>query len=71
MNPALLGVLRTLFVVVILAVVGFFADASHLNGIVSEGLAALIAAVALAIEHAIEGSTGNALFGAVKGQARS
>lgn len=68
MNPSTLGFIRALGVAVVMAVVSYLADASHLNGVVSAGLATIISALALAIEHSIEGSTGNALFGAVRTQ---
>lgn len=66
MNPSTLGFIRAIGVVVLVSVLTYLGDASHLSGIASEGLATLIAALALAVEHAIENSSGNALFGAVR-----
>lgn len=67
LNPAVLGLIRGLGAAVLFAVVSYFADAGNLHGIVSnDGLAALIAAIALGIEHNMEAKGKGALFGAVK-----
>jgi hypothetical protein len=66
MNPATLGFVRALGTVAVVAVLSYLGDAAHLNGIVSESVAAIIAALALGLEHSIEEKTGNGLFGAVK-----
>lgn len=68
MNPAILGLIRGIGVAILMAVLTYLGDASHLNGILSGSLAAIISGVALMIEHSIENSTGNALFGAVRTQ---
>lgn len=65
-SPVVLGILRALGVVVIVAVVGFFANAANLVPFVGEGLAGLIAMIALAVEHYLEAKNGTALFGAVR-----
>lgn len=64
MSPGLLGFLRGLAMVVLLAVLSFIGDVSHLSPWMSIGMASLVSSLALAIEHAIEAKTGNALFGA-------
>ncbi len=66
MSPALLGFIRGLGTIILMAVLTYLGDASHLNGIVSALGATLISGIALSIEHSIEGVTGNALFGAVR-----
>lgn len=65
MNPATLGFLRAIGTVVLMSVLTYLGDASHLNGILSATLATVISAFALAIEHSIAATTGTALFGAV------
>ncbi len=65
-SPAVLGFLRTLLTVAIIAILSYIGDASHLNGLVSGTLATLIAAIAMGLEHSIEANTGKALFGAVR-----
>lgn len=66
MNPALLGFIRGLGTVVLTAFLAYLGDASHLNGIVSVGIAAVISSIALAIENSIAHSSGSALFGAAR-----
>lgn len=66
MNPALLGLLRGLGMVVLAAVINFLADSTNLQGVVTPTVATLISVVALALEHMQASSTGKALFGAVK-----
>jgi hypothetical protein len=66
MSPALLGLLRGLGFVVITSLLTFLGDGPHLTGILNPATASVVAMVALALEHAVEGKTGNALFGAVK-----
>ncbi len=65
MSPAILGFMRALLVAVVMAVVTYLANAANLNGVVSTSAAVIISGIALAIEHAMASSTGNALFGAV------
>ncbi len=66
LSPAVLGVVRGLGVLLLATTLSYFADASHLQGIVSPTVAAIIAAIVLGLEQHIESKTGNALFGAVK-----
>lgn len=66
MNPAVLGLIRALGTVVVLAVVAFLANAANIAPVFGDSLAVVIASVALAVEHAIEASNGKALFGAVR-----
>jgi hypothetical protein len=68
MSQATLGFLRGILAVVIMAVVTFLANAANLHGIVPDGIAALIAAVALAFEHDLASGTQTALFGTVSTQ---
>ena len=64
-SAGLLGFLRGLGVLLLTAALGYVGDVSHLSWL---GLpwSAIIASGALAIEHWVEGGTGNALFGMVK-----
>lgn len=64
-SPAVLGVIRSLGFVVILALVHWLSDAANLHGIMNEGLATLIATIALSFDHSLEAKTGTAAFGAV------
>jgi hypothetical protein len=47
-------------------VLAYLGDASHLNGVVGVGLASLISALALSVEHAIGDVLGQHLFEAVR-----
>ena len=64
-SPAVLGLLRGVGFVALIAVLNFLGDATNLSGVFNTQTDSLIAIVALGIEHMIEGQTGNALFGAV------
>lgn len=66
MNSATLGFVRGIGTVVLFAVVAYFADAAHLNGIVSPAIAAIVASLALSFENYLAGKSDKALFGAVK-----
>lgn len=70
MSPQLwqgvLGVIRGAGFVAIVAVLTYLGDASHLQGILNPETASFVGVAALAIEHWLEGKTGNALFGAVR-----
>lgn len=66
MNPYVLGFLRALGFALLTALLNFLANVTNLNGIVTPGVAAIIAALALSLEHGIASKTGSALFGAVK-----
>lgn len=65
LTPAQLGALRGLAVIVLMAVLTWLGDASHLNGILSAGAASLIAILASSLEQHLASGTGTALFGAV------
>jgi hypothetical protein len=65
-SPAVLGALRALGVVVLIAVLNWFGDATNLAGIFSPAVDSIIAMIALAIEHSMASQTGSALFGAIK-----
>lgn len=62
-TPAQLGFIRALGVAIVLFVLSYIGDASHLNGLVSDSVATLIAGLALGVEHYIQAKTGSALFG--------
>jgi hypothetical protein len=49
----------------LVSVLSYVGDATHLN-FLTPTTATLLAGLALALEHAIEAKTGNALFGAVR-----
>lgn len=66
MNPKLLGFLRSVGSVAIVAVLTWLGDIAHLSEFVSLPLATLISGAALAAEHAIEANGKGALFGAVQ-----
>ncbi len=66
MNPALLGFIRALGVVVLAAILNYLGDVSHLTIILNPYTASIISALALALENSMESRTGNALFGAVE-----
>lgn len=65
LTPAQLGLLRGIAFSVVMAIITFLGDASHLNGVVSPVIAAIIASLALSLEHYLEGNGGGAMFGAV------
>lgn len=62
---AFIGFARGLGVVVLTAVLSYLGAADHLT-FLNPAVAALVSAVALAIENAIESGTGKALFGLVR-----
>jgi hypothetical protein len=64
MSPALLGFLRGTGFALLVALLSYIGDATNLSGVLNPATASVIAALALAVEHAIEAKTGNALFGA-------
>jgi hypothetical protein len=68
MSPALLGFLRGIAFALIVAVLTFVGDASHLTGLLNPESASVLAALALALEHVVEAKTGSALFGTVQRQ---
>lgn len=68
MSPAILGFVRAIGSIILMAVLAYLGDVSHLNGIVSASLATVIAGIAMSVEHMIEAKSGNALFGAVRSE---
>ena len=65
MSPAILGALRSLLAVVIMAVVTWLANAANLQGIVAPAIGTIVSMVALSIEHYMASGTSTALFGTV------
>lgn len=68
LTPAQLGLIRGLGVAIIMALLTYFGDATHLNGIVGPSIGAVISMMALSLEHYLASGTGTALFGAVNTQ---
>lgn len=66
LSPAVIGFIRGLGMVALLAVLTYLGNAANLTGIVTPVLATLIASGALAFENSLTAKTGNALLGAVK-----
>lgn len=64
-SPALLGALRALGVVVLLAILNWLGNATNLQGIFSMPVDSIIAMIALGIEHSLSAGSGTALFGSV------
>ncbi len=64
-SPAVLGLLRGVGFVVLTSVLTYLGNATNLTSVLSPQVASIIAIIALALEHKVEGKTGNALFGAV------
>jgi len=62
---AIIGFVRGLGMVMLTAGLSYLGSVEHLSWL-SPGTATLVAALALAIEHAIEAGTGKALFGSVR-----
>lgn len=67
LTPAQLGFVRAIGSFLLLGVLTYIGDASHLNGVVSVSAASLISAAALSLEHYLEAKNaeGKALFGSV------
>lgn len=65
LTPAQLGALRGLGVIIVMAVLTWLGDASHLNGLVSAGTATLIAVFASSVEQHLSDGSATALFGTV------
>jgi hypothetical protein len=64
-SPALLGFIRGISFAALTAVLSYVGVAEHLS-FLNPAIASLIAALALAAEHAIADNTGKALFGAAR-----
>jgi hypothetical protein len=67
MKPAILGFARSLGILVLITVLSYISDATNLAFVGNPWFEALIASMALAIEHQLEAKTGRAMFGAMKG----
>ena len=65
-STILVAILRTLLVVVVVAIAGFFSNAANLSPFFGTSTATAVAAVVLVLEHLYESSTGSAIFGLVK-----
>lgn len=65
MNQKLIAVLQGLGLVVLMAVLGFLAKATNLEGLVSPTTASIVAALAVALEGMLS-PQGTAFFGAVR-----
>lgn len=65
-SPALLGAIRALGVVVLMAALTWLGDATNLQGIFNPAVNAVISMIALAIEHALASGSSSAMFGMVK-----
>ncbi len=63
LSPSVLGFIRGVGSVIVFAVVSYLANAANLHGIMNDGLATLIAGVALMVEHEMQTSGTGALFG--------
>lgn len=66
MNNIVLGILQGLGLALLETVLAFFADATHLNGLVNPQMALVVAAIALALENHLYDKTGKSLFGTVR-----
>jgi hypothetical protein len=66
MNYKVVGALRGLLTVVIVAVLSWAGQSENLSFLGNPPVIALVVAVASALEHAIEETKGTALFGAAK-----
>jgi len=64
-SGVLLTVLQALGLAILEAILAFLANAVNLQGLVNPQMAAVIAAVALAIENSIYNKTGKSLMGSV------
>lgn len=62
----LLGLLRAIGVMLVVALGHFLGNAANLTPFISSSAASIVAALVLMIEHSIEAKTGSALFGAVR-----
>ena len=62
-SGVLLAILQSLGLVVIEAVLAFFANSVNLQGLVNPQMGMLIAAIALAVEQSLYNKTGKSLMG--------
>lgn len=65
-TPAWASFFKTLIIVVALAVLGFFANAANLEGVLPTVIIPVIVSLAAALEAKIKAENGKALFGAVR-----
>lgn len=65
-SQALLGFLRGVGVVAVVAILSYASNTSHIAFLGNPWLETIIASIALATEHKISEKTGSALFGAVR-----
>ena len=65
-SPALLGAVRALGVVLLMAALTWLGDATNLSGIFNPTVNAVISMLALAIEHSLAAGSGTAMFGTIR-----
>lgn len=65
MSPALLGAIRALLSVLIMAVATWLANSANLGGVVSPTIGTIVSMIALSVEHYMASGTQTALFGSV------
>lgn len=65
LSESQLGFVRGLGTLILMGILSYVGDASHLNGVVSVSGASIISALALSLEHYFESKSvsGKALFG--------
>ena len=66
MSPALLGALRSLFAVIVMAIVTWLANAVNLQGVLPPAIGTIVSMLALSFEHYMSDGTSTALFGFVR-----
>ncbi len=67
MSPAILGFVRGLGLVAIIAILSYAGDITNLGFLANPWLETLVASIAMSIEQSIEAKTGRVLLGTVKG----
>lgn len=65
MSPAVIGFLRGILGAVVFAIVAYVANAANLTPLLGGSTSAIVAGIALALEHSLS-PDGTALFGAVE-----
>ena len=65
-TPAWASFIKTILIVVALAVLSVFSDAANLTPVFGVTASTLIVAIAAALEAKVKASTGKALFGAAR-----
>ncbi len=68
LSPGATGFIKGILGVLVIAVVSYLSDASHLSGILSVGAATIVAGLFSGVESSLKAQSGNttALFGAIK-----